>query len=123
MTSASVSRVDAHSQNLGLRARRAARQALARRAAPHGTVAHKVEHAIKRSGTWAWIQVRRHSVISVSAAGAIGVAAATALGVAELAVGAAVAYAGYNVWVRGESPEEAITELAEGLEGHAGGHH
>jgi hypothetical protein len=124
MTSASVSAVvDAKSEDLGLRARKAAHQLLARRATARGTVARKVEHAAKRSGTWLWIQVRRHSVISVTAAGAIGIGVATAVGVGELAVGVALAYAGYNVWVRGESPERAITELAEGLEGHGGGHH
>jgi hypothetical protein len=117
--------MDAHSQDLGLRARNAARRVLKQRSAPHGTFAHKIEGRLKRGGAWMWVHLRRHSFIGITAAGAIGIGAATAVGVGELAVGAALAYAAYNVWVRGETPEEAMCELAEDLEGHAhgGAHH
>jgi hypothetical protein len=123
MIESSAASFDATSQDLGSRFRKAARGARQHRASQHGTFAHKVEGGAKRSAGWMWVQLRRHPFISVTTAGAIGVVAATAIGVGELAVGAALAYAGYNVWVRGETPEEAMSELAEGLEGHAGGHH
>jgi len=117
MPESSAAHVHAHSQHLGQRANKAVESSLNRRGRVVGTPSYRLENGMKRVGAWCWKEVRRHSIVSVTAAGVIGIGAATLLGVGELAVGAIVAYTAYNVWgPRGEDPDQAIRELAEGIE-------
>lgn len=70
-----------------------------------------LEHAVKARGAAAWLAMKRHPFVSMTAIGLCGVAAAASFGVAELAFGAALALATYKVLREGEPPLQALEEI------------
>ncbi|AKU98529.1 hypothetical protein AKJ09_05193 [Labilithrix luteola] len=91
-------------------------RSLRTRLAPKGTVAAKVESALKRRGARAWSAMKKRPSIGIVAAGGAGLALATAVGVGELAIAAATAYAAYQVLSEGLPPDIAVKETLNKIE-------
>ncbi len=102
--------------NVGGTAHKLVDHTLERRLSVKGTTSRAVEDTTKHVGQRLWGSLKKHPLAGVGVLGALGVAAASVIGVGEIAIGAAVAYAAFNVLVGGESPREAARELAHELE-------
>lgn len=86
------------------------------RSAPKGTVAAKVESALKRPGARAWLAMKKRPSIGIVAAGGAGLALASAVGVGELAIAAATAYVAYQILSEGLPPDIAVKDTLNKIE-------
>ncbi len=102
--------------NLGTQVRHDIESSLSSRALAPNTTGRALEDSVKSAGGRLWGTLRRHPYLGVGVLAALGAAIASAVGVGELAFGAAVGYAAYNVLRGGEKPSQAARDVMHELE-------
>ncbi len=78
-----------------------------------------VENLVEHGADRLWRRLRRRPYVGVVLAGGLGVLLADFVGVGEIAIGALVAYAAYQMLAKNEPPSKALRQ-ALGLEKELG---